>query len=312
MKAGIEIELKERIKELNCLYEITRMAEKYHDSMQLFLKNLVEFIPQSWKYAEIACACIDFQNETFKSKNFKWTEWRQSSQIIVNDELVGTVTILYSEERPAEDEGPFLREERALLDSIAQRMGDTFVRIMAQQELQENNMQLLIERKALQETNAALRIVLSNIEDEKKRIYENIRLNIDKIIMPIIHALMPAISKSNRKYIDILSRNLEEITSPFISSNVKQFRALTPTEVNICNMVRNGLRTKEIAQMRGVSEATINRHREHIRRKLKITNQQINLTTYLQSVLSTQKSLLPEKSNDLYFREMKTDRLTGN
>jgi DNA-binding NarL/FixJ family response regulator/glutaredoxin-related protein len=295
IKTGIEIELKERIKELNCLYEMTRMAEKYHDSMRDFLKNLVEFIPQSWKYAEIACASIVFQNETYKSKNFKWSEWRQSSQIIVNDELMGDVTIIYSEERPEEDEGPFLKEERKLLDSIAQRIGDTYVRIMAQQELQENNMQLLIERKSLQETNAALRIVLSNIEDEKKRIYENIRLNIDKVIMPVIHALMPAVPRSSQKYVEILSKNLEEITSPFISGHVQLFRALTPTEVNICNMVRNGLRTKEIAQMRGVSEATINRHREHIRRKLKITNQQINLTTYLQSVLSTEKSLLPEK-----------------
>jgi len=295
LKAGIEIQLKERIKELNCLYEITRMAEKYHDSMQNFLKNLVEFIPHSWKYADIACACIAFQNETYKSKNFKWTEWRQSSQIIVNDELIGRVTIIYTEERPIENEGPFLKEERTLLDSIAQRIGDTFVRIMAQQELQENNMQLLIERKALQETNAALRIVLSNIEDEKKRIYENIRLNIDKVIMPIIHALMPSIPKNYQKYIEILNRNLEEITSPFISGNVKLFRALTPTEVNICNMIRNGLRTKEIAQMRGVSEATINRHREHIRRKLKITNQQVNLTTYLQSILSTEQSLVSGK-----------------
>jgi len=295
MKAGIEIELKERIKELNCLYEMTRMAEKHHDSMEEFLKNLVEFIPRSWKYAEIACASIVFHNETYKSKNFKWTGWRQSSQIIVNDDLVGDVTIIYTEERPEEKEGPFLKEERKLLDSIAQRIGETYVRIMAQQELRENNMQLLIERKTLQETNAALRIVLSNIEDEKKRIYENIRLNIDKVIMPVIHALMPAVPKNNRKYMEILSRNLEEITSPFISGEVQLFRALTPTEVNICNMVRNGLRTKEIAQMRGVSEATINRHREHIRRKLKITNQQINLTTYLQSVLSTEKSLLSEK-----------------
>jgi DNA-binding CsgD family transcriptional regulator len=69
---------------------------------------------------------------------------------------------------------------------------------------------------------------------------------------------------------------------------------LTPMEVNICNMIRNGLRTKEIAQLRGVSAATINRHREHIRRKLKITNQQINLTTYLQSLMKPDPSRLSE------------------
>jgi len=294
-KAGLEIALQERIKELNCLYEIDRMAEHHHDSMRKFLKNLVEFIPLSWRYADIACACIVFQKENFKSKYFKWTQWRQSSNIIVHDELMGNVTIVYLKKQPAADEGPFLKEERTLLEAIAQRIGEIFDRITTQKELRENNRQLLLERKALQETNAALRIVLSNIEDEKKRIYENFRLNIEKVIMPIIHALMPGISKRNRKYMEILSRNLEEITSPFISSNIMLFHNMTPTEVNICNMIRNGLRTKEIAQLRGVSEATINRHREHIRKKLQITNEQVNLTTYLQSFISAKSSPLSDK-----------------
>jgi DNA-binding NarL/FixJ family response regulator len=60
---------------------------------------------------------------------------------------------------------------------------------------------------------------------------------------------------------------------------------MTPTEIAINNMIRNGMRTKEIAEMRGVSEATINRHREKIRRKLKLTNQDTNLATFLQSSL---------------------------
>jgi DNA-binding CsgD family transcriptional regulator len=160
--------------------------------------------------------------------------------------------------------------------------------------LQENNKLLLLERKALQEANAALRGVLSNIEDEKKRIYQNMQLNIDKVVMPIIHTLMPAVSKSNQKYLEILKTNLEEITSPFTNKTLNFLHSLTPMEVNICNMIRNGLRTKEIAHLRGVSAATINRHREHIRRKLKITNQQINLTTYLQSLMKPDPSRLSE------------------
>ena len=64
---------------------------------------------------------------------------------------------------------------------------------------------------------------------------------------------------------------------------------MTPTEIAICNMVRNGMRTKEIARMRGVSEATINRHREKIRSKLKLTNQDVNLVTFLQSSMWEEK-----------------------
>jgi DNA-binding CsgD family transcriptional regulator len=53
--------------------------------------------------------------------------------------------------------------------------------------------------------------------------------------------------------------------------------------VKICNMIRNGLQTKEIAELCTISLATVNRHREHIRRKLGITNSKRNLVTYLQT-----------------------------
>ena len=287
---GTEMDLQERIKELNCWYGMARLAERNHDSMEDFLRSLVDFLPLSWQYAEIARSRIVFQGETFASKGFECTEWRQSAQIRVGDEIVGNVTIIYSEERPIADEGPFLKEERALLDGIAQRIAEFAVRLMSQQALQENNRQLLLERKALQEANTTLRVVLSNIEEERLRICEHIRLNIDKVIMPILHALTPAVAKNKQRYLDILRNNLEEITSPFTSRVLNHFHALTPTEVDICNMIRNGLRTKEIANLRGVSAATINRHREHIRRKLNIANQRINLTTYLQSRQAPQSS----------------------
>ncbi|MDD5722798.1 MAG: helix-turn-helix transcriptional regulator [Syntrophales bacterium] len=293
-KEGIEIALQERIKELNCLYEMARLAEQHHDSMEDFLKYLVDFLPLSWRYAEVACARIIFQGEKFDSRNFGWTEWRQSAQIRVGDKSVGTVMIIYMEERPRADNGPFFKEERSLLEGIAQRIGEIALRIVAEQELQENNRQLLLERKALQEANAALRVVLANIEDEKKRIYEKFHLNIEKVVMPIIHALKPSIAKNKQKYLDILTTNLEEITTPFTSRILNYYSTLTPTEVGVCNMILNGLRTKEIAQLRGVSTATISRHREHIRRKLKIANQQINLTTYLQSLLAPDPYDLPE------------------
>jgi DNA-binding CsgD family transcriptional regulator len=207
---------------------------------------------------------------------------------MVYNEHVGDVTIFYLEERPPSDEGPFLKEERALLDEVAQRIGAVAVRIAAEQELQENNKQLSLERMALQEANAALRAVMANFEKEKQAIYKDMQVNIEKVIMPILHVLALELPKAQSKYLEILRTNLEEITSPFINRFLHQHQSLTPTEINICNMIRNGLRTKEIAQARGVSVATINRHREHIRCKLKLTNNSVNLTTHLQSVLSSQ------------------------
>ena len=279
----LEIALRERIKELNCLYRIGQLADRHSESTENFLKDLVNLLPISWQYPEITCARIIFKGTTYKTTPFRITKWRQSSQIFMYGKSIGEVSVFYTEERPAEEEGPFLKEERALLDAVAERIGTIAMRISTELELQESNRQLTVERKALQESNAALRTVLTRIEEEKLEVYKNVQANVEKILMPILLALMTELPKGQRKYVEILRTQLEEITSPFIKQLSNRFQSLTPSEIEICNLIRSGLRTKEIAGLRGISAATVNRHREHVRRKLKITNNDVNLITFLQS-----------------------------
>ncbi|MFC2052505.1 helix-turn-helix transcriptional regulator [Chloroflexota bacterium] len=279
----VESALRERIKELNCLYGVSQLAERNLYSPDDLLKELVNFLPYSWQYPEITCARILFKGKTYTSDRFTVTNWRQSSRIYMYHEAVGECDIFYAEECPPADEGPFLKEERALLDAVAEQIGTIATRISADLELQETNRQLTLERKALQEANTALRLVLARIEQEKQEIHRDIKINVEKILMPILNALALQLPPSQKKYVEMFQTNLEEITSPFISQLSLSFHSLTPTEIAICNMIRNGMRTKEIAEMRSVSEATINRHREKIRRKLKITNQDVNLATFLES-----------------------------
>jgi len=279
----VESALRERIKELNCLYGVSQLAERHFNSLDNLLEELVNFIPHSWQYPDITCARIIFKENTYKSEGFKVTEWRQSTRIYVYSEPVGEVAVFYLEECPPADEGPFLTEERALLEALADQVGTIATRISAELELQDINKQLSLERKALQESNTALRTVLIRIEEEKKDIYQNIKTNVDKVIMPILLALALELPQKHSNYIDMLRKSLEEITSQFVRHLSNSYHSLTPTEITICNMIQNGMRTKEIARIRGVSIATINRHRENIRRKLKITNDDVNLSTYLQS-----------------------------
>ncbi|MCJ7663461.1 MAG: helix-turn-helix transcriptional regulator, partial [Desulfobacterales bacterium] len=279
----VENALRERIKELNCLYGISQLAERYLHSLDGLLQELVNFLPYSWQYPEVTCARILFKGKTYTSDRFEVTSWRQSARIYMYHEPVGEVGIFYLEECPPADEGPFLKEERALLDTVAEQIGTIATRMAAEMELQEANRQLTLERQALQEANTALRILLSRIEQEKQEIHGDIKTNVEKILMPILHALVSQLSPAQVKYVEMLQTNLEEISSPFISKLSLSYHSMTPTEIAICNMIRNGMRTKEIAEMRGISEATINRHREKIRRKLKITNQDVNLATFLQS-----------------------------
>jgi len=285
----VEFALRERIKELNCLYGVSQLAERYLYSLDDLLQELVNFLPYSWQYPEITCARILFKGKTYTSDRFKVTNWRQSARIYIYHEVVGECGIFYLEECPPADEGPFLKEERAMLDAVAEQIGTIATRISADLQLQETNRQLTLEREALQESNTALRIVLARIEQEKQEIHRDINTNVEKILMPILHALALQLPPAQKKYVEMLQTNLEEITSPFISQLSLSYHSMTPTEIAICNMIRNGMRTKEIADMRGVSAATINRHREKIRRKLKIINQDVNLATFLQSSMWEEK-----------------------
>jgi DNA-binding CsgD family transcriptional regulator len=213
------------------------------------------------------------------TSNFKTTKWKLAADIKVSGEKMGMVEVYYLKQRPIVDEGPFLKEERLLIDGIAERIGRAAERIQAQKQLQ-------VEQVALKNMNIALREVLARVQDEKKEIGDAVQANVDKIIMPLLHALEPKVTPEHQQYLVLLKRNLEEIVSPFTNKLSKEFMILTPVEVQICNMIKNGLSTKEIAKLRGISPATVSRHREHIRKKLGITKKEVNLATYLSALMA--------------------------
>ena len=279
--AKVVLALQERIKELNCLYAIAQLSEAAEGPIEEILEVVANIIPPSWQFPEITCGRITFLDGAYKSPGFRMTPWRQSAPILYYGETAGEVTVCYLEERPPLFEGPFLHEERVLLDAIAERVGNIAMRINSEGEIQETNHLLVVERQALQETNIALRTLTARTEEEKRDVYRTIRDNVEKVLMPILQELYIAVPRSQRKFVELLRDNLEELTSSFVTDLSRKFQSLTPTEIQICSMIKNGLRTKEIAELRRISPATVNRHRERIRSKLAITNSDINLATYL-------------------------------
>lgn len=127
--------LGERVKELRCLYTMSSLVEKHGSSLDKILAGIVEVIPPAWQYPEIACARIQVGDQTFKSQRFKETRWKQSSQIVVKDRKVGTLDVFYLEKRPECGEGPFLKEERSLINSLAEHIGEIVERKMAEDAL---------------------------------------------------------------------------------------------------------------------------------------------------------------------------------
>ena len=116
-------DLKERAKELNCLYEVQELLSNQEKSLDEVFNGIIRAIPPGWQYPDICQAKIVYWNSTFQSENFKESLWVLNSEIVVQDEVVGMVRVYYLEERPFADVGPFLKEERKLINTISEQLG---------------------------------------------------------------------------------------------------------------------------------------------------------------------------------------------
>lgn len=127
--------LRGRVKELNCLYGISHLVEKQGISLEEIIQGTVDLIPSSWQYPEITCARIILGDQESKTKNFRVTDWRQACDITVHGKLSGTVEVYYLEGKPACHEGPFLKEERTLINTIAGRLARITERMRREKEI---------------------------------------------------------------------------------------------------------------------------------------------------------------------------------
>jgi PAS domain S-box-containing protein len=135
-------DLGERVKELNCLFGISKLVENPNNSIEDILQGTVELIPPGWQYPEITCARIIHENHIFKTENYKKTKWKQTADITVNGAIIGTVEVGYLKEQPECDNGPFLKEEEDLIQNIAARLGENIKRLKAEEEIRKLNAEL--------------------------------------------------------------------------------------------------------------------------------------------------------------------------
>ncbi|MCP3899911.1 MAG: helix-turn-helix transcriptional regulator [Desulfobacteraceae bacterium] len=283
----LEESLKERIKELGCFYGVFNVLEKHNSDYKKILKRIVDLLPDAWQYPEITCAKIIFKNEEFKTDNYKNSPWKQITDIKIGSQTIGAIEVTYIIEMPELDEGPFLKEERLLINAVSERISNAIKRIRTEEELR-------IERISLENKNVALKEVIERVQVEKDEIAKNVQANVDKIIIPIFSIIEQNIDFKDTKLLKLVKNNLREVTAPFTNSIINQFTALSPVEIQICDYIKNGFSTKDIAQLRGIAISTVSRHREHIRKKLNLTNKNINLVTYLNNFMN-EKSNFPSR-----------------
>lgn len=129
--------LTERVKELNCLYMISRAFDKGTGDLPRALQMVADALPPAWQYPEIAAARITYREAEYTTPGFRVTPWMQECPLLVEGCVAGSVAVSYLEERPACGEGPFLIEERTLLNAVAQRLGIFIEREFARDKLLE-------------------------------------------------------------------------------------------------------------------------------------------------------------------------------
>ncbi|MGR3176106.1 MAG: PAS domain-containing protein [Candidatus Scalindua sp.] len=168
-----------------------------------------------------------------------------------------------------------IHDEQGEIASIAGIATDITERIKTENMLQE-------QKKALEQKNIALNEILGQLAIEKKQIKDNVIANAENLLLPIIEKI--GLKGESGKYAQLLRENVQELTSSLGARLSDRKLRLTSREIDICNMIKNGLTSKEIAGLLNISLLTIEKHRFHIRKKLGIVNEKLNLSSVLKTL----------------------------
>src|SRR4030043_1202549 len=130
-------QLRERAKELNCMYEVQELLSTPELTIEEVCQGIVHALPPGWQYPDVCGAQIIFGRNAYQTPLYEECPWVQSATVYIQDEDVGKISVCYTEERPSSDEGPFLKEERKLINTIAEQFGFFLLHQQLRQVFQE-------------------------------------------------------------------------------------------------------------------------------------------------------------------------------
>ncbi len=192
--------LRERIKELTCLYQLAQLAETPAITAEQLFGGIAHLLPAAWQYPEIAAARIVLDGVIYATDNFGKYVHRQSAQIVIGGQPRGSVDVVYLEHRPELDEGPFLDEERSLIDAVARQIPVIVQRREAAEEEQRLQEQLRhadrlatigqLAAGVAHELNEPLGNILAfaQLAEKQPGLPRQTALDLDKIVGASLHA----------------------------------------------------------------------------------------------------------------------------
>jgi DNA-binding CsgD family transcriptional regulator len=190
------------------------------------------------------------------------------------------ITTRNKEEKSIDVERIMLKSGRILLIFI-DKTDQTLIR----EELETRNSELNTKIAEIEEMDAAMRILLKSKEKDRSEIEENIMYNMKNLVMPYLEKLENSHLDAQQRFnLKMLKEDLQRVVSPFSRCLSLNQINLTPTEIQVANLIKEGKITKEIASSMNISASAVEFHRYNIRKKLNLVNRKVNLRSYLQSL----------------------------
>jgi PAS domain S-box-containing protein len=156
---------------------------------------------------------------------------------------------------------------------------------LAEKAVKERENELKLKASSLADLNTALRVLLEQKDNDRADIEEKVMLNMRELVLPFIEKLKKtSLTRRQAAYVQVLESNLNDVISPFSRTLSAKFLSLTPTEIQIAGMIREGKMSQEIADVLNLSSRTVESHRGSIRKKLGLKNKKANLRSHLLSI----------------------------
>ena len=216
--------------------------------------------------------------------------------LLIGNEVLGVLGIASLSSRKFSDQAYFLEtiasqiaiclHNSSLYEQIQQHaielkkhLGE---RRRAAHALKKREKELEIKTKSLEEVNTALKVLLKQRDEDKTELEEKVVLNVKDLVLPYLENLKKGkLNALQRSYISILESNLNQIISPFVQTLSSSYVNLTPKEIQVADLIKNGKTTKEIAEILKSSARVIEFHRNNLRKKFGLINKKTNLRSYL-------------------------------
>jgi PAS domain S-box-containing protein len=156
---------------------------------------------------------------------------------------------------------------------------------MSEESLRQSEEKLRVRSQELEEMNIALKVLLKQREQDQKDIEEKVRANVKQLVLPYIEKLKKRKLGEDAAYLNIIEANLQGVISSLATTTISgKLHRLTPQELLVANLIKDGRQDKDISELLNLSIYTIKAHRRNIRKKLDLTKGKTNLRTFLSTL----------------------------